>query len=127
MQLVHDETGAKRNQTSPESTAKQQVPHERPCPVTACQTATLLVSVVLCMKAGALLQKAGSQAATLPHSMSGWGDPPVRKPRTTNSTGKTAHFLMTDTLGSGVLSRALGVMCCVCCIHHALVWFSTCP
>ena len=52
---------------------------------------------------------------------------PVRYPRTTNSTGKTRQRRMMDTLGSGTASSALGAMCCVSCIHHALVWLSTCP
>ena len=52
---------------------------------------------------------------------------PVRYPRTTNSTGKTRQRRMMDTLGSGTASSALGAICCVSRIHHALVWFSTCP
>ncbi len=48
-------------------------------------------------------------------------------PRTTNSTGKTLHFFITDTQGSGVASRALGTMCDVLRIHQAEVSFRTWP
>ncbi len=47
------------------------------------------------------------------------------KPRTTNSTGNTVHLRMTETLGSGTSSSALGTMWRVTPIHQALVSFST--
>ena len=49
------------------------------------------------------------------------------KPRRTTSTGKTLQRRMMETLGWGTFRRALGMRCCVFCIHQALVRFSTCP
>ena len=48
-------------------------------------------------------------------------------PRTTNSTGNTLHFFITETHGSGVASSALGTMCPVFRIHQAEVSLSTWP
>ena len=52
---------------------------------------------------------------------------PVMYPRTTNSIGNTSHRFMTVTLGSGLLSHALGTMCSVRLNHHAEVWLRTAP
>ena len=68
-----------------------------------------------------LLSAAGWLISTL-HAGDG---APVMKPRTTNSTGNTAHLRMTETLGSGTSSSALATMWLVTPIHQALVSFRT--